>query len=39
LDECSATPVGVVEQALERFGRIDSLINNAGVHIGCAVHD
>jgi NAD(P)-dependent dehydrogenase (short-subunit alcohol dehydrogenase family) len=24
----------VVEQALERFGRIDSLINNAGVYIG-----
>src|SRR5204862_1137183 len=24
----------VVEQALERFGRIDSLINNAGIFIG-----
>jgi NAD(P)-dependent dehydrogenase (short-subunit alcohol dehydrogenase family) len=24
----------VVEQALERFGRIDSLINNAGIYIG-----
>jgi NAD(P)-dependent dehydrogenase (short-subunit alcohol dehydrogenase family) len=24
----------VVERALERFGRIDSLINNAGVYIG-----
>jgi NAD(P)-dependent dehydrogenase (short-subunit alcohol dehydrogenase family) len=24
----------VVEQALERFGRIDTLINNAGVYIG-----
>jgi NAD(P)-dependent dehydrogenase (short-subunit alcohol dehydrogenase family) len=24
----------VVEQALERFGRIDSLVNNAGVYIG-----
>jgi NAD(P)-dependent dehydrogenase (short-subunit alcohol dehydrogenase family) len=25
---------GVVEQALERFGRIDTLINNTGVYIG-----
>src|SRR6266702_8431166 len=24
----------VVEQALDRFGRIDSLINNAGIYIG-----
>ena len=29
----------VVEQALERFGRIDSLINNAGVYIGKAFTD
>jgi NAD(P)-dependent dehydrogenase (short-subunit alcohol dehydrogenase family) len=29
----------VVEQALERFGRIDSLINNAGVYIGMPFTD
>jgi NAD(P)-dependent dehydrogenase (short-subunit alcohol dehydrogenase family) len=29
-----ATAQRVVEQALERFGRIDTLINNAGVFIG-----
>ena len=29
----------VVEQALERFGRIDSLINNAGIYIGKAFTD
>jgi NAD(P)-dependent dehydrogenase (short-subunit alcohol dehydrogenase family) len=28
------TAQGVVERALERFGRIDSLVNNAGVFIG-----
>ena len=28
------TATRVVEQALERFGRIDSLINNAGIYIG-----
>ncbi len=30
----AATARRVVEQALERFGRIDSLVNNAGVFIG-----
>jgi NAD(P)-dependent dehydrogenase (short-subunit alcohol dehydrogenase family) len=30
----SATALRVVEQALNRFGRIDSLINNAGIFIG-----
>jgi NADP-dependent 3-hydroxy acid dehydrogenase YdfG len=29
-----ATAERVVEQALERFGRIDTLVNNAGVYIG-----
>ena len=29
----------VVEQALDRFGRIDTLINNAGVYIGKAFTD
>ena len=29
-----ATAQRVVEQALDRFGRIDSLINNAGIYIG-----
>jgi NAD(P)-dependent dehydrogenase (short-subunit alcohol dehydrogenase family) len=29
----------VVEQALERFGRIDILINNAGVYIGTPFTD
>ena len=29
----------VVEQALERFGRIDTLVNNAGVYIGKAFTD
>jgi NAD(P)-dependent dehydrogenase (short-subunit alcohol dehydrogenase family) len=29
-----ATAQRVVEQALERFGRIDTLVNNAGVYIG-----
>jgi NAD(P)-dependent dehydrogenase (short-subunit alcohol dehydrogenase family) len=29
----------VVEQALERFGRIDTLINNAGVYIGKSFTD
>jgi NAD(P)-dependent dehydrogenase (short-subunit alcohol dehydrogenase family) len=28
------TPRRVAEQALDRFGRIDSLINNAGIYIG-----
>jgi NAD(P)-dependent dehydrogenase (short-subunit alcohol dehydrogenase family) len=28
------TAARVVEQALDRFGRIDSLINNAGIYIG-----
>jgi NADP-dependent 3-hydroxy acid dehydrogenase YdfG len=28
------TSLRVVERALERFGRIDSLINNVGVYIG-----
>ena len=30
----AGTAQRVVEQALERFGRIDSLVNNAGVYIG-----
>ncbi len=29
----------VVQQALERFGRIDSLVNNAGIYIGKAFTD
>ena len=29
-----ATAARVVEEALERFGRIDSLVNNAGIFIG-----
>ncbi len=29
----------VVEQALERFGRIDSLINNAGIYLGKSFTD
>ena len=35
----AATARRVVELALERFGRIDTLINNAGVYIGKAFTD
>ena len=35
----AGTAERVVEQALDRFGRVDTLINNAGIFIGKAFTD
>jgi NAD(P)-dependent dehydrogenase (short-subunit alcohol dehydrogenase family) len=34
-----STPALIAREALERFGRVDTLVNNAGIYIGKSFTD